>query len=93
MTARKNINEDINPVDVIKLDVPFFIRLMELAREDLNNDLVIHDITQKLIELSQSGKVLNMECYTEIENIVKKYNHSSSADEMHEMMKKLGIKL
>ena len=28
-------------IDVIKLDVPVFIRLLELAREDIKNDMDI----------------------------------------------------
>ena len=40
-------------MDIVKLDVPLFIRLLELAREDIKGDADIHDLAQRAIELSQ----------------------------------------
>jgi hypothetical protein len=44
------VNTDM---DIVKLDVPLFIRLLELAREDIKNDADIHDLAQRVVELSQ----------------------------------------
>ena len=55
-----------NEEDVIKLNVPLLIRLLEWAREDAEEDYDLHSLTERLIELSAFGDVLDMECYTDI---------------------------
>lgn len=55
-----------NEEDVIKTNVPLMIRLLEYAREDAKKDIELHLVTEKLIELSEEGKVLTMEHYPEI---------------------------
>lgn len=57
-----------NPQDVIKLDVPLFIRLLEYAREDAKTDMDLHNVTDKIIELAASGEVLDMSTYDSIMN-------------------------
>ncbi len=42
-------------MDIVKLDVPLFIRLMELAREDIKQDADLHDVAEAVIKLSQQG--------------------------------------
>jgi hypothetical protein len=42
-------------MDVIKLDVPLFIRILELAREEVKQDVDLHDIAEAVIELSKDG--------------------------------------
>ena len=41
--------------DVVHLDVPLFIRLLELAREDVKQDADLHDVAEAVIKLSQEG--------------------------------------
>jgi hypothetical protein len=53
----------MNPKDIIKLDVPLFIRLLEYAREDAQGDLDLHDVAEKAISLSETGKTLTMADY------------------------------
>lgn len=60
------VKEDVNPQDVIKLDVPLFIRLLEYAREDAKTDMDLHNVTDKIIELASSGQVLDMAAYNNI---------------------------
>lgn len=55
-----------NEEDVIKTNVPLMIRLLEYAREDAKKDADLHLVAEKLIELSEEGKVLTMEHYPEI---------------------------
>jgi hypothetical protein len=55
-----------NKPDVIKLDVPLLIRLLEYAREDAETDMDLHNVTEKLIAMSGTGNVLTMEYYSAI---------------------------
>ena len=55
-----------NPTDKIILDVPLFIRMLEYAREDAQTDMDLHDVTEKAIALSASGKTLSMTDYNKI---------------------------
>jgi len=58
-----------NEEDVIKLNVPLMIRLLEYAREDANHDVDLHLMAENLIELSEEGDVLEMKDYPEIVKI------------------------
>ena len=53
----------MNPRDIITVDVPLFIRLLEYAREDAQADVDLHDVAEKIISLSASGKTLTMNDY------------------------------
>ena len=55
-----------NPKDIIKMDVPLLIRLLEYAREDAKTDMDLHNVTERLIEFSKDGDVLSMEEYDAI---------------------------
>lgn len=55
-----------NPKDVVSMDVPLMIRLLEYAREDAKTDMDLHNVSEKLIELSASGQTLTMAQYEEI---------------------------
>jgi hypothetical protein len=72
-------------IDVIKIDVPTFIRLLELAREDVKQDPDLHDIAQKVVEISQE-RVVTMDDYNEILGFMKQ---QGSDDEL-DRIKKLG---
>ena len=56
----------MNPRDVITVDVPLFIRLLEYAREDAQTDMDLHDVAEKIISLAASGKTLTMDDYSSI---------------------------
>lgn len=55
-----------NPQDTITVDVPLFIRLLEYAREDAKDDMDLHSVTQRAIQLSSEGKTLSMGDYNQI---------------------------
>jgi hypothetical protein len=55
-----------NPEDVITVDVPLFIRLMEYAREDAKTDMDLHKVTEKLTAMSAEGRTLSMADYDAI---------------------------
>ena len=56
----------MNPKDIIKLDVPLFIRLLEYAREDAKDDMDLHRVAENAIELSRIGGTLGMIDYAAI---------------------------
>jgi hypothetical protein len=58
--------QEENKMDVISVDVPLFIRLLEFAREDATDDMKLHDVAEKLIELCADGDIMQMDNYDEI---------------------------
>ena len=57
-----------NPQDVVKVDIPLLIRLLEYAREDAQTDMDLHNVAEMLIKLSANGDVLTMDNYDQIVN-------------------------
>ncbi len=55
--------EGENPKDVISMDVPLFIRLLEYAREDAKTDMDLHNVTERVIAMSARGETLSMDQY------------------------------
>ena len=66
----KYTTEDFE-MDIVKLDVPLFIRLLELAREDVKQDADLHDVAEAVIRLSQEG-VATMADYDQIVGFMQK---------------------
>lgn len=60
------IKENLNPVDSVKMDVPLFIRMLEYAREDAKTDIDLHDIAEKIINMSKEGRTLTIKDYNNI---------------------------
>jgi uncharacterized protein YlxP (DUF503 family) len=57
-------------MDTIRIDVPTFIRLIELAREDIKNDPDLHDMAEIVAKIS-SEEVVTMKHYKDIVNFIK----------------------
>lgn len=55
-----------NEEDVVKLNVPLLLRLLEWAREEAYRDCDLHEVAERLIELSEYGDVLDMYYYDKI---------------------------
>jgi hypothetical protein len=66
MLSQPMAEAEANPKDVICVDVPLFIRLMEYAREDASTDMDLHDVAERLIRLSAEGETVSMSSYDEI---------------------------
>ena len=80
-------DQEENKMDVITVDVPLFIRLLEFAREDSTDDMQLHDIAEKLIELCADGDIMTMEQYDEIVGSTEQVDTSGMnavEDNMHE---------
>lgn len=56
----------LNPKDAVSMDIPLLIRMFEFMREEAKDDEEVHDVTEKLISLSQHGNVLTMDDYPQI---------------------------
>jgi hypothetical protein len=74
-------------MDIIKLDVPIFIKLMELARENLKTDEDIHNIAEIVTTLSLKN-VVTMDDYSKIINFAKEQGE----DELDTIRRLGGIK-
>ena len=71
-------------MDIIKLDVPLFIRLLELAREEIKDDADIHDVAEIVTKLSQHG-VVTMEQYNEIIGFMSKQGDNSELERIRKL--------
>jgi hypothetical protein len=67
MTDESVVVEETDKVDTITVDIPLMIRLLELAREDVKDDMELHKITERLIEIRSKG-MLSMADYDFIAN-------------------------
>jgi hypothetical protein len=57
----------MNDIDVIKIDVPTFLRLLELSREEVKDDADLHFIAEIVSKISKN-KTVTMDDYDEILN-------------------------
>ena len=67
-------------MDIVQLDVPLFIRLLELAREDVKQDADLHDVAEAVIELSKQGPV-TMASYEQIVSFMNKQGEPAPEEE------------
>ena len=58
--------EEEDPTDIIAMDVPLFIRMLEWAREDAETDMDLHNATERAIEAVKLRGLLSMEDYNDI---------------------------
>jgi len=74
MNARQMVAKELVAVakmltaeaNVVSLDVPLLIRVMEYSKEDAKTDMDLHVAATKMIELSGEGRTLTMDDYDEI---------------------------
>jgi hypothetical protein len=63
-TIKESVNEaEEDPIDIITMDVPLFIRILEYSREDAQEDMDLHDLTEKAIEATKQQGILQMDDY------------------------------
>jgi len=62
----QNLREEEDPIDIIAMDVPLFIRMLEYAREDAEADVDLHDVTERAIEATKLRGLLSMDDYDSI---------------------------
>jgi len=81
--------EQFNPSDKITLDVPLFIRLLEYAREDAKTDMDLHNVAEKAIAASETGKTLTMADY---DGLVADNSEDQQMNEIKRMIELANIK-
>ena len=73
-------------MDTIKINVPTFIRLIELARESVKNDADLHDMAEIVVKLSQKEGVVTMDHY----NAIVRYMKTQGTDDELDQIRRLG---
>ena len=81
--------EQFNPSDKITLDVPLFISLLEYAREDAKTDMDLHNVAEKAIAASETGKTLTMADY---DGLVAGNSEDQEMNEIKRMIELANIK-
>jgi membrane protein required for beta-lactamase induction len=81
--------EQFNPSDKITLDVPLFIRLLEYARENAKTDMDLHNVAEKAVAASETGKTLTMANY---DGLVAGGSEDQQMDEVKRMIELANIK-
>ena len=62
----ESVSEELNPPDAVTVDIPLLLRLLEYAKEDAKTDMDLHNVTEKLIQMSREGETLSMKDYDAI---------------------------
>jgi hypothetical protein len=70
-----------NPVDVVKMDIPLFIRMLEFAREDAVDDEQLHAVTERITKMAAEGNIITMAEYDKIVGASTEENQSEDANE------------
>ena len=73
-------------MDTIKINVPTFIRLIELARESVKNDADLHDMAEIVTKISRSEGVVTMDHY----NTIVRYMKTQGTEDELDQIRKLG---
>ena len=55
-----------DPTDLIAMDVPLFLRMLEWAKEEAAEDVDLHEVTERAIEAVKLRGLLSMEDYQDI---------------------------
>ena len=62
----KPLPEQEDPTDLIAMDVPLFLRMLEWAKEEAAEDVDLHEVTTRAIEAVKLRGLLSMEDYQDI---------------------------
>jgi hypothetical protein len=62
----QNIREQEDPTDIIAMDVPLFLRMLEWAKEEAAEDVDLHKVTERAIEAVKLRGLLSMEDYNDL---------------------------
>jgi hypothetical protein len=79
-------------VDTITMDIPLFLRMLEYSREDAEQDLDLHDVTEKANKLGKERGILQMDDYEEIVGTTEKVNEVNLNETYYQAVADLGIK-
>lgn len=80
-----------DPQDHIMLDIPLFIRILELAREDIKSDPELHKMVERVISLKNNG-VLTMDDYDTIAGTPLEPQHNNMHSDLESIKKLAGLR-
>lgn len=63
---KENSVTEADQTDTVTMDVPLLLRMMEYAREDAKTDMDLHNVAERMIQLSKDHDYLCMDNYNEI---------------------------
>ena len=63
---KKSIKAQIKALDTITMDLPLTMRIFELCKETIKDDIHIHTLTEALLDLRTKKECLTMDDYPAI---------------------------
>lgn len=63
LEADELIESDIIVPDTVQMNVPLFLRLMELSKESIKTDAQLHELLERLLDSQSKHDVLTMNQY------------------------------
>ena len=81
MSEEEGEEDKNNPVDVVKMDIPLFIRMLEFAREDAVDDEQLHAVTERITKMAAEGDIITMAEYDKIVGASTEENESEDPNE------------
>ena len=82
---------DADPKDHITVDVPLFIRLLELAREDIKTDVELHQVVERTLAIKDRG-TLTMADYDDIAgHAIEPTTEPKPDPDLHEIRRLAGL--
>jgi hypothetical protein len=79
----ESVNEatEEDKIDIVTMDVPLFIRVLEYAREDAQEDMDLHDLAEKAIAATKQQGILSMDDYDMLIGDSESLNEQSLDDQ------------
>jgi competence protein ComGC len=68
-------------IDIVTMDVPLFIRILEYSREDAQTDMDLHDLAEKAIAATKQQGILSMDDYNMLIGDSESLNEQSLDDQ------------
>jgi len=78
------IKEASDPTDVLKINVPAFIRCMEYAMEDVKEDAELHEFVEHLLAMSKNQDVLDTDAYEKAVEACSKEEAAQALKNLHD---------
>ena len=90
----ESLAENSNPedkIDIVTMDVPLFIRILEYSREDAQTDMDLHDLAEKAIAGTKQQGILSMDDYDMLTGEQEQLTEASVPSNIREFAKRKGV--
>ena len=91
LITKESANQEEDPVDIITMDVPLFIRILEYSREDAQTDMDLHDLAEKAIAGTKQQGILSMDDYDMLTGEQEQLTEASVPSNIREFAKRKGV--